>query len=129
MSTRRAVRRLGGPVAVACAGVLWTVAAALDAVLAGALGGVTSFVVRVMAVPFLPVFGVPVATESWRLGAAMAASAAMWWCLGMAAGRRVTARVVAGWREWILETATLAAGAWVGSLASFGLAALVVGVV
>jgi len=107
---------------------LWLVAAAVDAIVPGVVGGAVSFVMRTVAVPFLPVFGLPVATDSWRLGAAVAASAVLWWFLGTAASRRVTARVVAGWREWVLETLLLGAGAVAGSLASFGVAAAVIGV-
>jgi hypothetical protein len=128
VATRRAMRRLGGFVTLAGAAALWLAATAVDAVVPGTIGGIVSFIARVMAVPFLPVFGVPVATESWRLGAAMTASALMWWVVGAAAGRRATAKVVAGWREFSVESALLAAGTWIGALASFGLAALVSGV-
>lgn len=125
--TRRLVRRRGGLVALVCALALVVVGKIVGWVLGGSVGGVASFVSLVMAVPVMPVVGMPAAGGSGRLLIALAASAALWWTVGQAAAGRATRRPVAGWREWSREFLIVGSGVWAGAIGALVLGAIVLG--
>lgn len=129
MATRRAVRRRGGLVAIGIAVSLWVVGLVAASMIKGAIGGVVSFFFLVMALPVMPLLGMPAAGGGTRLMIALAASATLWWMLGQVVAGRVTRRPVAGWREWTREFFVIGLGLWVGAAGGLALGALVLGVV
>ena len=128
-ATRRALRRRGGVVAVAVAAALWLAGLAGAALVDGPVGGVVSFVFLVMALPVMPLLGMPAAGGGTRVMLAIGASAVLWWMLGQVVAGRVTHRPVAGWREWTREFLVIGLGLWVGAAGGLVLGALVLGVV
>lgn len=128
-ATRRSVRRRGGVVAIALAAALWLAGLAGGALVDGPVGGVVSFFFLVMALPVMPLLGMPAAGGGTILLAAIAASAVLWWMLGQVVAGRVTRRPVAGWREWTREFMVIGLGLWVGAAGGLALGALVLGVV
>lgn len=127
-ATRKALRRRGGIVAIASAAGLWITGLVAAAVVDGAAGGVVSFFFLVMALPVMPLLGMPAAGGGTRLLVAVGASAALWWMLGQVVAGRVTRRPVAGWREWAREFLVIGLGLWVGAAGGLVLGALVLGV-
>ncbi|MGA0863630.1 MAG: hypothetical protein ACO3RB_07045 [Ilumatobacteraceae bacterium] len=127
-ASRRAVRRRGGLVAIATAAGLWIAGLVSAALINGAAGGVVSFFLLVMALPVMPLLGMPAAGGGTRLLVAVGGSAALWWMLGQVVAGRVTRRPVAGWREWAREFLVLGLGLWVGAAGGLALGALVLGV-
>lgn len=83
-----------------------------------------SFALKIVAAPLLPLFGVPIASDTWRITAALVASAVMWFAVGQRTARRTSRRAVVGWREWIRDIAPVAGGIALGALASLALAAM-----
>lgn len=111
------------------AALLWLAGLAGATVVDGPAGGVVSFVFLVMALPVMPLLGMPAAGGGTRLLIAVGASAALWWMLGQVVAGRVTQRPVAGWREWTREFLVIGLGLWVGAAGGLVLGALVLGVV
>lgn len=97
-------------------------------VVGGAAGGVVSFASLVMAVPVMPILGMPAAGGSARLLAALVLSSVIWWFVGQAVAGRVTRKPVAGWREWTVEFLIVGSGVWAGALGGLVLGAVVLGV-
>lgn len=106
---------------------VWLVGMVLSFLVSGPVGGVISFVGLVLAVPALPVFGIPAAGGSSRFMLAIAVSAVAWWFVGQVAAGRVTRKPVVGRREWLVAFARLGAGLWVGALGGLALGALALG--
>ena len=127
-ATRRAVRRRGGLVAVGIAASLWLIGVILKALLSGPIGGAVSFILMVMALPVMPLLGMPAAGTSSRLLVAISLSAVIWWLLGQVVSARVTKRPATGWREWTREFLLVGLGVWVGAAGGLLLGALVLGV-
>lgn len=96
-------------------------------ILGGVLGGVTSFVCLVLAVPAMPFLGIPASGGTPRVALAVVASTGLWWFLGQVAAGRATRRPVVGWREWMREFAVLGSGVWAGAVGGIVLAALLLG--
>lgn len=126
-ATRRAVRSRGGLTGVAVSLSIVVIGWLLRVVLGGAVGGAVSFVALVAAFPLLPVAGIPAASGTLRVTAAVLASLAVWWVLGQMVAGRVTRRAVAGWREWTREFLVLGSGLWLGAVGAVVLAALALG--
>lgn len=122
--TRRAVRRLGGVVGVATACGLWGVGLVISWLSSGAIAGALSFALRVMALPVMPLAGMPVAGGSMRMLVVVAASAAVWWMVGQLVAARVARRPVVGWRDWLKGYLTFGVGLWIGALGSMAIAAM-----
>lgn len=106
---------------------LWIAGWLLGLVLPGIVGGAVSFVLTVMALPFLPMLGVPAAGGPVRMGIAVALSAGLWWTLGQVAAGRATRGPVAGWREWSREFSRAGSGVWIGAVLAVAIAAIVLG--
>ena len=113
---RETVRRLGPWLSVAVAAGIGVVAAMLLVNSTSAWRGIPGFVLAVLAVPTLPLFGVPVMGGSVRWVLAIGTSAVGWWLAGRLAARRSTNRVVSSWPEWRREWTRLAVGVWAGAL-------------
>lgn len=125
---RETVRRLGPWLSVAVATGLGIVAAMLLVDSHTAWRGIPGFVLALLAVPTLPLFGVPVMGGTTRWVLAVVTSGAGWWFAGRLAARRSTNRVVSSWPEWRREWTRLAVGAWSGALAGLLVAVLLLSV-
>jgi hypothetical protein len=112
-------------IAVACG--LFVVGLSIKALVSGSLGGAVSFVFMVMALPVMPLLGMPASGGASLLLIAVGASAAIWWLLGQVVAARVTRHPVVGWREWTREFAIIGLGLWIGAAGGLMLGALVLG--
>lgn len=90
--------------------------------------GVPGFVLAVVALPTLPMTGIPVMGGGLRWLVAIVTSAAVWFVIGAVAARRSSSRAVASWPEWRREWMRLAVGAWIGSLVGIAVAGTVLSV-
>ena len=90
--------------------------------------GVLGFVLAVMALPTMPLVGIPVMGGAVRWLVALATSTIVWLVLGGVAARRSTRRVVTSWPEWRREWRRLVIGVWLGALVGIGLAATLLSV-
>jgi len=124
---RKTIRALGGFVALGVAMSVLIVGLGL-LVLPGAITGVLGFVLIVIALPTLPLFGIPAAGGFIIYVGGFITSAALWWIVGHYASRRASRIVIASWPEWRAEFRPLAIGVVLGSLISLALAAVVLGV-
>lgn len=106
---------------------LWIVGLVVAWLVDGPVGGALSFFFLVMALPVMPMLGMPAAGGGTRLLLAIAASAALWWFLGQIAAGRVSRRPVVGWREWMREFAVVGLGLWLGAAGGLLLGALILG--
>jgi len=126
-ATRRAIRRRGGFMGIAVACGLLVISLIIKALVSGSLGGAVSFVFMVMALPVMPLLGMPASGGTSLLLTAVGASAAIWWLLGQVVAARVTRHPVVGWREWTREFAIIGLGLWIGAAGGLLLGALVLG--
>jgi hypothetical protein len=126
-ATRRAIRRRGGLTAIGIAISLWLLGVVVKFLFSGSLGGAVSFVCMVMALPVMPVLGMPATGGGSRLLVAIALSGAMWWLLGQVVAARVTQRPIVGWREWTREFVVMGLGLWVGAAGGLLLGAFLLG--
>ena len=113
--------------ALATCVAVWLIGMVLSFLVSGPLGGILSFVGLVLAVPALPMFGVPAAGGTSRILLAIVVSAVAWWFVGQVAAGRVTKKPVVGRREWFVAFARLGAGLWIGALGGLALGALALG--
>ena len=81
----------------------------------------------VMALPVMPILGMPAAGGTARLLVAISSSAVLWWFLGQVVAGRVTKRPVVGWREWLREFFMVGLGLWIGAAGGLLLGVLVLG--
>ena len=126
-ATRRSIRRRGGVMAVGIAFALWLTGVVLSWILPGTIGGALSFLMMVMALPVMPVLGMPAAGGGQRLLIAIAVSAVIWWFIGQTVAGRVSKRPVVGWREWAREFVVLGLGLWIGAAGALIVGALALG--
>lgn len=89
--------------AIGCAVGLWLLGVVFSWIVSGPKGGSVAFVLMVMALPVMPILGMPAAGGTARLLVAISSSAVLWWILGQVVAGRVTKRPVVGWREWLRE--------------------------
>lgn len=112
---------------VCVAGVLFVAGTLVGWMTNGVVGGALSFVLRVMAMPVMPVLGMPVAGGTGRFVAAAVASGAIWLTIGHLVASRVARQPVVGWREWSREFVVMGAGLWIGALGGLAIAAVALG--
>lgn len=113
--------------ALATCFLLWFAGMVFSFLVSGPLGGAVSFVGLVLALPALPLFGIPAAGGSARFFLAFVVSVVAWWFVGQIAAGQVTRRPVVGRREWLWAFARIGAGLWAGALGGLVLGALALG--
>ena len=127
VATRRSIRRRGGVTGIGFAVALRVVGIVLGWIAPGTIGGAVSFVFMVLAIPSMPVFGLPAADSGHRMLMAVATSAVAWWFVGQVAAGRVTRSPVVGWRDWVREFVLVGLGLWIGAIGALLIGALALG--
>lgn len=84
--------------------------------------GIIGLTAALLALPTLPIVGIPVTAGPTRWLVAIISSVALWLFLGHVAARRASRRMASSWPEWRQQWWRLAAGSWMGSLLGLGLA-------
>ena len=125
---RDTVRKMGGLFAIALSIAVLIVGLFLI-VLPGSITGVLGFVLTVIALPTLPLFGVPAVGGFVRYFLSVVSSLFLWWVIGHYAARRAIQSTISSWPEWLREFRPLAIGVALGSIISLALAAAVLGVI
>lgn len=113
---------------MATAGSIAIVAAILLVGSQSAWRGVPGFVLAIVALPTLPMTGIPVMGGTSRWFVAIASSAAVWFVVGAVASRRAASRPLSSWPEWRREWLRLAFGIWLGALVGIALAGTILSV-
>jgi hypothetical protein len=88
--------------------------------------GMTGLVLGFFAAPALPALGAPF-SDSSRYPVAIAASVVLWLIVGLISARRATRNPMASWSDYWRTFWWLAAGIWMGTLASLFVATVVLG--
>jgi hypothetical protein len=123
---RNAVRQRGGLIAVALSLGVLVVGLVLLA-LPGSLTGLLGFVLTFIALPTMPLFGIPASGGFTLYTLSFISSILVWWIIGHYASLRAIREIIASWPEWRREFRPLAIGLVLGSLISLALAALILG--
>ncbi|MFZ8936113.1 MAG: hypothetical protein ACO2ZV_05995 [Ilumatobacteraceae bacterium] len=123
---RNAVRQRGGLIAVALSLGVLVVGLVLLA-LPGSLTGLLGFVLTFIALPTMPLFGIPASGGFTLYTLSFISSMLVWWIIGHYASLRAIREIIASWPEWRREFRPLAIGLVLGSLISLVLAALILG--
>jgi hypothetical protein len=84
--------------------------------------GIVGFTAALIALPTMPIFGLPVTTGPLRWALTIATSLALWLFLGHVAARRAVRKMASSWPEWRQQWWPLAFGAWSGALIGMALA-------
>lgn len=126
-STRRSVMRKGALVGASIPATLLLLGLVARVLLGSDNGSTIAFVFALIALPALPVFGVPAETDSGRIIAAVVLSLATWLVIGAIASMRVAKRPLVGWKEWAGQYWPIAAGMVVGAVFALVLAAFMLG--
>jgi hypothetical protein len=125
---RDTVRKMGGFFAIALSIAVLIVGLLLLGI-PGSITGVPGFVLTVIALPTLPLFGVPATGGFVRYFLSLISSLFLWWVIGHYAARRAIQSTISSWPEWLREFRPLAIGIVLGSIISLALAAAVLGVI
>ena len=125
---RDTVRKMGGFFAIALS-IAVLIVGLLLLVIPGSITGVPGFVLTVIALPTLPLFGVPATGGFIRYFLSLISSLFLWWVIGHYAARRAIQSTISSWPEWLREFRPLAIGVVLGSIISIALAAAVLGVI
>ena len=125
---RNLVRKCGPYVAVAISAVIGIFAALLLIGSESAMRGIPGFILAIVAIPTLPLFGVPVMGGHVRWLLAIVSSEAIWAFIGHLAAQRSTNRTISSWPEWRREWTRLSIGVWVGAMFGLGVAAIALGI-
>jgi hypothetical protein len=126
-STRRSVMRKGALVGASIPAALLVLGLVARVLLGSDNGSTIAFVFALIALPALPVFGVPAETDSGRIIAAVLLSLAAWLVIGAVASMRVAKRPLVGWKEWSSQYWPIATGMVVGAVLALLLAAFMLG--
>ena len=113
--------------AIGVAASMWLGGIVISWILPGVIGGALSFVFMVMALPVMPMLGMPASGGGQRLWVAVALSVLIWWFIGQTVAARVSKRPVVGWREWTREFVVLGLGLWIGAAGALIIGALALG--
>ncbi len=124
---RYRIRRRGPFVGLVPAAALGALSFALLHNNATTSSGIAGFAAAVLAAPALMPAGIPLAAGTSRLLLGIAVSAVLWFGVGVVAARRATRSPVATWRDFWREYSWLAAGVWLGVVASLIVVEVVVG--
>ena len=125
---RLLVRKFGPYLAVAISVVIGIFAALLLIGSSSAIRGIPGFILAIIAIPTLPLFGVPVMGGTVRWLLAIVSSAVLWAFVGRLAAQRSTIRAISSWPEWRREWTRLSVGVWVGAMFGLGVAAIALGI-
>ena len=125
---RDTVRKMGGFFAIALS-IAVLIVGLLLLVLPGSITGVPGFLFTVIALPTLPLFGVPATGGFIRYFLSLISSLFLWWVIGHYAARQAIQSTISSWPEWLREFRPLAIGIVLGSIISLALAAAVLGVI
>lgn len=125
---RLLVRKFGPYLAVAISAAVGIVAALLLIGSTSALRGIPGFMLAIVAIPTLPLFGVPVMGGTVRWLLAIASSAAVWAFIGHLAAQRSTNRTISSWPEWRREWTRLSIGVWAGAILGLAVTAIALGI-
>jgi hypothetical protein len=125
---RLLVRKFGPYLAVAISAAIGIVAALLLIGSESALRGIPGFILAIVAIPTLPLFGVPVMGGTVRWLLAIVSSAAIWAFIGHLAAQRSTNRTISSWPEWRREWTRLSIGVWAGAMFGLAVAAIALGI-
>lgn len=112
---------------IAVAAGLWLLGLVFGVLLSDPMGGAASFLFLVMALPVMPLLGMPATGGTTRLSLAIISSGVLWWLLGQVVASRVARRPVVGWREWTREFVLMGLGLWLGAAGGLLLGALALG--
>lgn len=126
-STRRSVMRKGALVGASIPAALLTVGLVARVLLGDDNGSTIAFVFALIALPALPIVGVPAESDSGRIIAAVVMSLAAWLAIGAFASMKVAKRPLVGWKEWMGHYWPIAAGMVVGAILALVLAAVMLG--
>ena len=125
---RDTVRKMGGFFAIALS-IAVLIVGLLLLVIPVSITGVPGFVLTVIALPTLPLFGVPATGGFIRYFLSLISSLFLWWVIGHYAARQAIQSTISSWPEWLREFRPLAIGVVLGSIISIALAAAVLGVI
>ena len=125
LAYRRTIRRHGPLLAIAPAAVGTLLAWVLLG--GGTVRGAVGFLIAVMCLPTLLVFGAPISHGTALYALAFVSSAVLWAMFGRVAALRATRRPAATWREFWHELAWLAGATWCGVVLAVVVADLALG--
>jgi hypothetical protein len=123
---RTQVRQRGGLIAVGASLAISLVGLLLVA-LPGSLLGILGFMCLLVALPVLPMLGVPAVSSNSAYLLAFFLSLVLWFAVGHISALRATRKAVTGWPEWLQEVRPFAIGIWVGALLSLAISTVVLG--
>jgi len=123
---RTQVRQRGGMIAVGTSIGVSLIGLLLIA-LPGSLLGVLGFLFLLVALPVLPMLGVPAVSSNTAYVLAFFLSMVLWFAVGHISALRATRKAVTGWPDWIQEVRPFAIGIWVGALLSLAISTVVLG--
>jgi len=123
---RTQVRQRGGLIAVGASIVIALFGLLLGA-LPGSLFGLLGFLILLIALPVLPMLGVPAVSSNTAYLLAFFLSMVLWFAVGHISALRATRKAVSGWPEWLHEVRPFAIGIWVGALLSLAISTVVLG--
>jgi len=125
---RLLVRKFGPYLAVSISAAIGILAALLLIGSTSATRGIPGFILAIVAIPTLPLFGVPVMGGTVRWLLAIVSSGLLWAFVGHVAAQRSTNRTISSWPEWRREWTRLSVGVWVGAMFGLAVAAIALGI-
>jgi len=127
VATRRSVMRKGALVGASIPAALLMFGFVARLLLGDDNGSTIAFVFALIALPALPIVGVPAETDTGRIIAAVIMSLVAWLAIGAFASLKVAKRPLVGWKEWTSQYWPIAAGMVTGAILALVLAAVMLG--